>query len=209
VKLPSSGRKIDDESRGAKDVAADHHIASFREMGQDREISLDSNDFRDRQFAVEHWDINGLSLSRSLVKYSVCFDSQPRGQPWVDARVIGPRIDQSVEVSYPIHDLGTADQRPGDDINGNTRAAPTEIVRGGGNGDPVPPSHPEHDGLSSGHAILSPMSDRQGDDDKRQRDKLLLRLLKAPPKPRPKRERGKEKAKVSRSRGKRVTAGKR
>jgi hypothetical protein len=45
------------------------------------------------------------------------------------------------------------------------------------------------------------MSD-QGSDDGQRRDRLLLRLLKTPPKPRPKRERDKGKPKASRSRGK-------
>jgi hypothetical protein len=53
------------------------------------------------------------------------------------------------------------------------------------------------------------MSDQQNDDDGEQRDALLRRLLKAPPKPRPKRKRSEEKPKVTRSRGKRATAGKR
>jgi hypothetical protein len=42
--------------------------------------------------------------------------------------------------------------------------------------------------------------------DDQHRDKLLLRLLKAPPQPRPKRERAKEKS--TRSRAKRASAGK-
>jgi hypothetical protein len=53
------------------------------------------------------------------------------------------------------------------------------------------------------------MSDQQGDDEQHKRDKLLLRLLKTPPKQRPKRERGDGKPKVTRSLGKRATAAKR
>jgi hypothetical protein len=47
----------------------------------------------------------------------------------------------------------------------------------------------------------------QEDPEQQRRDKLLLRLLKAPPKPRPKRERGKGKQKTGR--GKRSTVAKR
>jgi hypothetical protein len=55
-----------------------------------------------------------------------------------------------------------------------------------------------------GRAIVSGMN-RQTDDGQR-RDKLLLRLLKAPPRPRPKRERDKEKP--TQTRAKRASAGK-
>jgi hypothetical protein len=55
---------------------------------------------------------------------------------------------------------------------------------------------------------LAVMSDHQSDNEQH-RDKLLLRLLKAPPKPRPTRERDKGKPKASRVRDKRATEAKR
>jgi len=54
--------------------------------------------------------------------------------------------------------------------------------------------------------MLLLMSDQTSDNGQR-RDKLLLRLLKAPPQPRPKRERAKEKPTLTRA--KRANAGKR
>jgi hypothetical protein len=51
------------------------------------------------------------------------------------------------------------------------------------------------------------MDDHKDDDGYQQRDRLLLRLLKTPPKPRPKRDRGREKP-TTRTRAKRASAGK-